>query len=581
MAMAKAYVIGFAGLLLLLPFPVHAAPATFFFTGHVNSEAINGCGVLVNCGVVTGTYTFDSAAPDQNPDPTEGLYVVTGITFSIDGVPFFSSATGFINVANFPAVDQYGLLATGIAANGSPATLSILLTDPTATAFSSDALPQSPSVLVKLLPGTFQLNAADDTFQLLGTIDTVFILPPGAGLLEVCKVAGAGIAVGTNTTFSVNGAPVIVPAGAAPAGSCSAPIIQPAGPVGVSENIPAGALPTAIAVLPTAALISSNVGAGTAAVTVNAGGLTIATFTDAAIANTAVLQICKVAGAGIAVGTSFTFNANGTALTIPAGSCSPLLAETPGAVAVSETIPFGIVLTNISTLPNPGLLVVSNLSAGTATVTVSIGTQTTVTFTDIAFEPFQVHYASHLNAGDSVINLTNTGALTLPGGLTTTGNICANIYTFDASEEMISCCSCLVTPNGLNSLSARSDLISNTLTPGVPTSIVIKLLASTPLGLSPAGTGGSCNPSSPNATPAGPGVVGSLVPGLLAWGTTIHALPTTPVAYGLTEERFEPAPLSPAELTKLTTFCGFIQANGSGFGICKSCRTGGLGAASK
>ena len=81
-----------------------------------------------------------------------------------------------------------------------------------------------------------------------------------------------------------------------------------------------------------------------------------------------------------------------------------------------------------------------------------------------------------------MINFTNTGNLTLPTGPTTTGSSCVNIYTFDASEEMVSCCSCLVTPNGLNSLSARADLIGNTLTPGVPDSIVFKLVASIPLG---------------------------------------------------------------------------------------------------
>jgi hypothetical protein len=193
-------------------------------------------------------------------------------------------------------------------------------------------------------------------------------------------------------------------------------------------------------------------------------------------------------------------------------------------------------------------------------------------------DAFQVRYASNLNVGDSVINLTNTGTLTLPSGLTTTGNICVNVYTFDANEELISCCSCLVTPNGLNSLSAKTDLVSNTLTPGVPTSIVIKLLATTPLGLSANGTGGTCNAASPTPTP---GIAGSLVPGMRAWGTTIHGLPTTPVTYGLTETSFLPSTLSPAELTKLTLFCSFIQANGSGFGICKSCRTGGLGASAK
>jgi hypothetical protein len=37
------------------------------------------------------------------------------------------------------------------------------------------------------------------------------------------------------------------------------------------------------------------------------------------------------------------------------------------------------------------------------------------------------------------------------------------------------------------------------------------------------------------------------------------------------------AELSASELLKLTSFCNFIQANGSGFGICKSCRFGALG----
>jgi hypothetical protein len=197
------------------------------------------------------------------------------------------------------------------------------------------------------------------------------------------------------------------------------------------------------------------------------------------------------------------------------------------------------------------------------------------------FDAFQVRYASNLPIGDSVINLTNTGSLTLPDGLTTTGNICVNVYTFDANEELISCCACLVTPNGLNSLSAKTDLVSNTLTPGVPTSIVIKLLASTPLGLAANGSGGTCNAASPTPTPAGPGIAGSLVPGMRAWGTTIHALPTTPVTYGLAETAFLPSTLSSAEMTKMTMFCSFIQAIGSGFGICKSCRTGGLGASAR
>jgi hypothetical protein len=175
-------------------------------------------------------------------------------------------------------------------------------------------------------------------------------------------------------------------------------------------------------------------------------------------------------------------------------------------------------------------------------------------------DAFQVRYASNLNIGDSVINVTNTGTSGTAGAFgQISGNICVNVYTFDPAEELVSCCSCSVTPNGLQSISVRGSLTSNPLTPAIPTSVVIKLLAT---------AGGACNASAP----------GALAAGMRAWGTTIHALPTSPVSYGVTETEFSNGGLSAAELANLTTFCGFIQANGSGFGICSGCSTGGLGA---
>jgi hypothetical protein len=173
-------------------------------------------------------------------------------------------------------------------------------------------------------------------------------------------------------------------------------------------------------------------------------------------------------------------------------------------------------------------------------------------------DAFQVRYASNLNVGDSVINISNAGTQNSGGALT---NICANVYTFSPDEQLISCCSCTVTPNALVSLSAVSDLISNTLTPARPNSIMVKLIAT-------AGT--SCNASN---VPTG-----NLAAGMVAWGTTLHAAPTSPVTYGVTETGFVNKDLSAAELARLTSFCGFIQANGSGFGICRSCRLGGQGA---
>ena len=180
---------------------------------------------------------------------------------------------------------------------------------------------------------------------------------------------------------------------------------------------------------------------------------------------------------------------------------------------------------------------------------------------------YQVRYISNLNLGDSVVNITNSGArgAGLAAGTTaaTTGAICVNVYAFSPDEQMISCCSCPVTPNGLVSLSARRDLVNNTLTPAVPTSIVVKLLASTP-------QGGSCTGSA--AAPIG------LTSGMLAFGTTVHAGAVTGSEAAITETQFLPATLSTGEFDRLRNLCTFINANGSGFGICSSCRLGGLGA---
>ena len=180
---------------------------------------------------------------------------------------------------------------------------------------------------------------------------------------------------------------------------------------------------------------------------------------------------------------------------------------------------------------------------------------------------YQVRYIANLNLGDSVINITNTGAngAGLAAGTTaaTTGAICVNVYAFSPDEQMISCCSCAVTPNGLVSLSTRRDLVNNTLTPAVPTAIVVKLLASTPVGNSCAGS--AANPV-------------ALTSGMLAFGTTVHAGAAAGSEAAITETQFLPASLSGGELDRLTRLCMFINANGSGFGVCSSCRLGGLGA---
>src|SRR5271168_1925008 len=147
----------------------------------------------------------------------------------------------------------------------------------------------------------------------------------------------------------------------------------------------------------------------------------------------------------------------------------------------------------------------------------------TVVFAD---DTFQIKYAANLNIGDSYVNFTNSGA-TVANGVSQ--NLCINLYTFDPAEELIACCTCSVTPNGLVSLSVLKSLISNPLTPAVPTSVVIKAVAST----------GACNASQ----------IGTRAHGLLAWGTTLHK--NTSIAassYSVTETPFTQAVLTSAEL---------------------------------
>lgn len=188
-----------------------------------------------------------------------------------------------------------------------------------------------------------------------------------------------------------------------------------------------------------------------------------------------------------------------------------------------------------------------------------------------ADSPYQIRYASNLSIGDSVVNISNTGArggVTLQSGTSASigGSVCANVFVFTPDEEIVSCCSCPVTPNGLVSLSAQKDLIVNPLTRATPTSVVIKLVATVPVG-------GSCNNSAAAVGTA------TLAPGMVAWGTTLHANTSAAAGtYGVTETAFTPASLSASELARLANTCTFILSQGSGFGVCNSCRLGGLGA---
>lgn len=253
----------------------------------------------------------------------------------------------------------------------------------------------------------------------------------------------------------------------------------------------------------------------------------------------------------------------------PVAVCGGTLSTTTTTITVSDVslTPGATCTINVTVEASPGdpnericnttnPITSNEVAKGTsATACISVGSLV------VPGDAFQVNYISNLNLGDSYIDLTNTGTQ----GSVPAGNICVNVYVFDPAEEMLSCCSCLITPNGLGALSAQNDLINNTLTAAQPTSLVVKLLASTPIG-------GLCDPSTPTYE--------NLASGMRAWGTTLHRQTGSSIP-AITENPFENSTLSSAELTNVTTFCGYIEANASGFGLCNSCRAGGLAGAKR
>jgi hypothetical protein len=208
-----------------------------------------------------------------------------------------------------------------------------------------------------------------------------------------------------------------------------------------------------------------------------------------------------------------------------------------------------------------------------ATVASAQGPVTTLAAADA---PFQVSYAANLQIGESYINFVNDGAngapLLGPGLGGAVGNVCVNVYAFDPTEEMISCCSCLVTPDQTKTLGVVRDILSNTATGVKPSSVTI-ILVSTLAGTG--GTGTSCTNSAATINTA------TIVPGVTAWRTTLHAAPTSPGGYATTEgelARLSASPSSDLIDNTLTSRCANIIGNLSGFGICASCRLGALGA---
>jgi hypothetical protein len=161
--------------------------------------------------------------------------------------------------------------------------------------------------------------------------------------------------------------------------------------------------------------------------------------------------------------------------------------------------------------------------------------------------------ANTANAPDATVYVINTGVQGAPygnaPGAPKDGDICVNVYVFDAIQEMLECCSAPLSANGLATISVNA-LTANPLTSVLPTTGVIKITSSLP-------NGATCDPTAPT----------SLVPELKGWEFFVHAWSG---GFASAEAEFQSASLSTAEQTFLPSTCGMVRYLGSGKGTCDS-----------
>ncbi|MCB9849339.1 MAG: PEP-CTERM sorting domain-containing protein [Phycisphaerales bacterium] len=192
-----------AVLLATLLVPIHASAdlVTFKFEGVTSLfEDLVGLGwTIPNGTVVTGTFTFDSATPDSNPDdPTRANYydsIVVSSSIQIGNQSTIDTGLdSFVAVTNgFLGDDLYQMIDESLSFRGIPVSSGIVLSDHDAAVFDNVSIPTYPPPLDEFEGRLFTLLADDSSFSAAGTVASLALVPePGTLLLLV----GAGMLVG-------------------------------------------------------------------------------------------------------------------------------------------------------------------------------------------------------------------------------------------------------------------------------------------------------------------------------------------------------------------------------------------------
>jgi hypothetical protein len=159
---------------------------------------------------------------------------------------------------------------------------------------------------------------------------------------------------------------------------------------------------------------------------------------------------------------------------------------------------------------------------------------------------FVTYYSNNVAAApDATVRVINDGD---QGAPQPAGDLFAEFFVFDDSEELTSCCGCVVTPDGLLSESVKNQLTKYTIRNIVPPRGVIKLISSSNC------LGANC-PGGPAFAPTTP------IPGLRAWATHVQSnankYPYGAAPYSQTETKFADANLGTAEKGLIEELCYF------------------------
>lgn len=188
---------------------------------------------------------------------------------------------------------------------------------------------------------------------------------------------------------------------------------------------------------------------------------------------------------------------------------------------------------------------------------------------------YTIGYYENANMGlpDAQLHVTNpgsTGGFEGQGGAFGGGDLCANIYVFTPDQQLAECCSCPVSPNGMQGFSLATNLTTNPLTSTVQHNGAIKIVSSFGGGKYPAGLP-PVSIANTNYTPPACDATTNFYPygRLESWITHVRTLGTSlGAAFTVTEISLEPVDLSYSELKKLQQECFALIQLGSTAGAC-------------